>query len=57
MREDICYKVLKISCKVTIFKIVFCPFGFPDASAVRSLPAKLETQEMWVLAVGQKTIL
>ena len=57
MREDICYKVLKISCKVTIFKIVFCPFGFPDASAVRSLSAKLETQEMWVLAVGQKTIL
>ena len=57
MREDISYKVLKISGKVTIFKIVFCSLGFPDASAVRNLPAKLEAQEIWVLAVGPKTIL
>ena len=57
MREDLSYKVLKISYKVTIFKIAYYSLGFPDGSEVKNLPAKQEAQAIWVLALGQKTIL
>lgn len=52
VRGDTSYKVLKISYKVTIFKIVYYSFGFPDGSVVKNLPAKQEAQEIWVLTLG-----
>ena len=41
MREGISYKVLKISYKERIFKIVYYSFGFSDGSAVKiCLPSR-----------------